>query len=367
MTIKLTAAAKWYREEPHQIAAFNWLQEQLTKKQVDYFAELYRSAAEDKPVYDNTWDGVYAAAKNCGAKFPECVAAQWALESSWGQHTSGTHNYFGLKGKGGTVTDTREFIDGKWVTIKDGFINFTDLYSCVQYLVNRWYKDFDGYQGVNRATSRNECAKLLVKEGYGTDPNYADKLMQIMDRQIGSAQVKPDNKILNVPYFYQLDNQSGQGYRECFSSSCAMIASYFGLVETDDQYNKIRNQFGDTTESTAQLKTLQSLGLTTAFSTSGTAQILEKYIDECIPIAVGWLHHGNVSAPSGGGHWTCCIGYDKDSFYFHDPYGKADMVKGGYISTSNTSGKSVKYNRKDWLRRWEIDGKRTGWYIIAKP
>jgi hypothetical protein len=43
------------------------------------------------------------------------------------------------------------------------------------------------------------------------------------------------------------------------------------------------------------------------------------------------------------------------------------MVKGGYISTSSTAGKSVKYNRKDWLRRWEIYGKGTGWYIIAKP
>jgi hypothetical protein len=185
MTIKLIDAAKYYKELPHQLAAWNWLQDQLTKEQLDEFAELYRSAVDPKPAYQNTWNGIRQAALDAGAKFPEVVAAQWALESGWGKHTpgTGTHNYFGLKGKGGTVVDTQEYIDGQWVTIKDGFINFPDLYSCVQYLVNRWYKDFDGYQGVNRAANRNECAKLLVKEGYATDPDYADKLMQIMDRE----------------------------------------------------------------------------------------------------------------------------------------------------------------------------------------
>ena len=38
---------------------------------------------------ENSWGGVKAAAKKAGAKFPEVVAAQWALESAWGEHTSG--------------------------------------------------------------------------------------------------------------------------------------------------------------------------------------------------------------------------------------------------------------------------------------
>lgn len=54
MTIKLIDAAKYYKELPHQLAAWNWLQEQLTKKQLDEFAELYRSAVDPKPVYQTT-------------------------------------------------------------------------------------------------------------------------------------------------------------------------------------------------------------------------------------------------------------------------------------------------------------------------
>jgi hypothetical protein len=52
-------------------------------------------------------------------------------------------------------------------------------------------------------------------------------------------------KVLPVPYEYQLDNQSGTGYRECFSSTCAMICRYYGKVKSDDEYNKIRAEYGD--------------------------------------------------------------------------------------------------------------------------
>lgn len=182
-TIKLTDAAKYYREEPHQIAAWNALQGLLTPEQVNDFAELYRAAPRpsEAPV-GNTWDGVAAAAKAAGAKFPELVAAQWALESGWGKHLSGQHNYFGLKGSG-TSTATKEFINGKWVIITDSFIDFPDLATCVQYLVDRWYKDFKRYQGVNRGADRNAAARLLVAEGYATDPQYAEKLIRLMDQQ----------------------------------------------------------------------------------------------------------------------------------------------------------------------------------------
>jgi flagellum-specific peptidoglycan hydrolase FlgJ len=36
------------------------------------------------------------------------------------------------------------------------------------------------FKGVNRATTAEECARLLVTEGYATDPQYAEKLIRIM-------------------------------------------------------------------------------------------------------------------------------------------------------------------------------------------
>jgi hypothetical protein len=372
MTINMLDAATYFRGLDHQVRAFRWLNTELTEKQKEEFARLYRNPelnqppAQVKPV-ENTWDGVLKYAKKAGAKFPEVVAAQWALESGYGKHTSGQNNFFGLKGSGSSV-GTKEFINGKWVEIKASFIDFPDIASCIQYLVDRWYKDYGSFKGVNRASNRNECAHLLVKERYATDPNYATKLIQIMDRELGKPPVGPaviNEKILSVPYFYQLDNESGKGFRECFSSSCAMIAAFYGKVKSDDEYNRIRKNFGDTTDSMAQLKTLRHLGLTAKFINNGNAAVIENEIRNGRPIAVGWLHQGSVSKPSGGGHWSIIRGFTPTHFVHGDPYGEADMVRGGYVSTKPKAGDGIRYSRKNWLRRWEVDGANTGWAILV--
>jgi hypothetical protein len=368
MSIKLTEAAEYFKKEQHQIDAWNWLQNQVNPKVLEEFAVKYRTPYKQAATEVNTWDGVYEIAKKAGSLYPEVVAAQWALESGWGQHMSGKNNAFGLKGSG-TNVNTQEFINGKWVTIKDGFLDFPDIETCVTYLVDRWYKDYKSFKGVNRAKNRNECAELLVKEGYATDPAYSIKLIQIMDQKLGTLKINTTNlvasKTLNVPYFYQLDNQSGTGYRECFSSSCAMIASYYGLVKSDDEYNVIRAKYGDTTNKDAQLAALRSLGLKATFITNGNSVLLENEIRNGRPVAVGWLHQGSVNYPTGGGHWTCCIGFTPDVFVHNDPNGEADMLNGGYVSHSASRGKGVKYSKKNWLRRWECDGKNTGWAILV--
>ena len=129
--------------------------------------------------FNNTWEGIQAAARYFGAKYPEVVAAQWALESSWGKHTSGNHNYFGLKGDGAVVI-TKEFINGKWITLKDGFIDFPSLDACVEYLVTRWYKNYKQFKGINNAPDRYAAALMLKKQGYATDPTYPEKLSRLM-------------------------------------------------------------------------------------------------------------------------------------------------------------------------------------------
>jgi hypothetical protein len=136
--------------------------------------------------YDNTWAGVASAAKAAGALYPELVAAQWALESGWGKKTSGKNNYFGIKGSG-TKHNTQEFEGGKFVTINAEFEDFDSLYDCVVYLVERWYKNWKQYKGVNTAASKEAGARHLVKEGYATDPAYAEKLIKLM-RDHGTGQ-----------------------------------------------------------------------------------------------------------------------------------------------------------------------------------
>ena len=366
--IRLIDLFRYYKRLGHQDAAIEELEAAinasapgLLARDQDWYS-TWSAAVEPPASYDNDWNGITAAAAVAGAKFPEVVAAQWALESGWGKHTSGQHNYFGLKG-GGTSTTTREFLDGQWVTITDSFIDFPSMAACVEYLVSRWYKDYRQHKGVNRADDRNECARLLVAEGYATDPKYAEKLIAIMDSQLG----KLGERILDVPYEYQLDNASGTGYRECFSSTCAMIAKYHGQVDSDDEYNIIRARFGDTTDAQAHVKALRSMGFDARFRTDCSAATLEAEIDAGRPVAVGWLHQGRVTAPTGGGHWTCVIGYTEDTIVHNDPNGEADMINGGYIGNSATLGAHVEYSRKNWLRRWEADGASTGWAILVRP
>ena len=138
----------------------------------------------------NTWDGFLAHARKSGAKFPELVAAQWALESGYGQHLAGKNNIFGLKGSGGTMSTTQEYVNGEWVTIRDGFIDFPSRAACIDYLIKVWYFDYKGYKGVNNAATVEDAAYMLKAEGYATDPTYPEKLIRILKEKGAITNVK---------------------------------------------------------------------------------------------------------------------------------------------------------------------------------
>jgi hypothetical protein len=157
--------------------------------------------------------------------------------------------------------------------------------------------------------------------------------------------------LLRVPYFSQNDNASGTGYRECFSSSCAMVAAFYGKVTGDDAYNKIRAQFGDSTNSEAQIATLRHLGLSARLVTNCTAAFLEGALAAGRPVPVGWLHKGPSTAPTGGGHWTVVIG----------------CTPTDWIHNDHSGGAGIHYSRKNWGRRWEADGPATGWALDVRP
>jgi GH24 family phage-related lysozyme (muramidase) len=169
---------------------------------------------------------------------------------------------------------------------------------------------------------------------------------------------------LKVPYEYQLDN-GPTGYRECFSSSCAMVARYWNKIAGDYEYNRIRRQFGDTTDPQAQLLTLKTLGLRATFEMEGTTAVLENLLRSGLPTPVGWLHRGPVTAPSGGGHWTVVSGFTPTHFIHQDPNGEANTQNGGYLNSNK--GANVAYSRSNWLRRWLVDGPASGWYLKIRP
>jgi GH24 family phage-related lysozyme (muramidase) len=181
--------------------------------------------------------------------------------------------------------------------------------------------------------------------------------------QKGAPQPQQQGVLLRVPHEAQNDNRSGTGYRECFSSSAAMVAKFYGKVSGDDAYNKIRARFGDTTDAQAQIKAMHSLGLAARLQTNCNAATIDTELQAGRPVMVGWLHKGPVGAPTGGGHWSVIIGATSDAYIHNDPNGEADMVNGGYVN--HTKGAGIAYSRKNWLRRWEVDGPGTGWAMLV--
>lgn len=168
---------------------------------------------------------------------------------------------------------------------------------------------------------------------------------------------------LKVPYCDQLQMADGQGWRECFTASSAMLAMYWGKAPNEDVYDRLRTRYGDSTSSEAQLDALRSLGLQANFLTDGTAAMLQAEIDAGRPVAVGWLCDGPVSDPSGGGHWSVIIGYDDTGFFINDPYGNCDLVNGGYLSHHDGAG--LHYSTKNWLPRWRVGGSG-GWMLTCR-
>ena len=209
-------------------------------------------------------------------------------------------------------------------------------------------------------------AALMLYVNAGTPAEPGLRRRREKEAKLWGIPTKATSILLKVPYEYQNDNTSGTGYRECFSSSCAMIARYHGKVKNDDEYNAIRSKFGDTTLAEAQLAALRSLGLQARYVSNCAPGLLESELRQGRPVAVGWLHKGPAQSPSGGGHWSVIIGFtDADHWIVNDPNGEADLINGGYVS--NKGGAGILYSKERFNRRWMPDGAATGWALLVKP
>jgi GH24 family phage-related lysozyme (muramidase) len=174
---------------------------------------------------------------------------------------------------------------------------------------------------------------------------------------------------LQVPWYAQMDSADrAQAARMCFSSSNAMLLQYLkpGTLKGangDDQYLKRVQQYGDTTDPTAQIRALSSFGIRAKFTKVAGFADLEQQISRGVPVPCGFLHRGPASAPSGGGHWLIVVGYDRDHLIVHDPFGEADLING---TTLGGVARFARYSRRNFGPRWMVEGANTGWAVIAE-
>lgn len=179
-----------------------------------------------------------------------------------------------------------------------------------------------------------------------------------------SSQVQPlpRNPLVAVPYFPQLDN-GPEGYRQCQTSAIAMILSYLQVpgIHDDLDYLKVVNRYGDTTRQQAHQLALRALDVRARFVQNMTVAQAQAEIRAGLPVAMGILHRGPVTAPSGGGHWIVAYGFTDKAWIVHDPYGELDLVNGGWTAQGGLHGMQQAYSFKNTNPRWLIEGPASGW------
>ncbi|MBG0871895.1 glucosaminidase domain-containing protein [Burkholderia sp. 9777_1386] len=124
-----------------------------------------------------------ACAKRTGVPASVTVA-QAALESSWGRRAPGM-NLFGIKADAswrGPVTSqpTHEVVNGQTITITANF----RAYSTWQGSIDDHAAFLTGnprYRPAFACKTGPEFARAIAAAGYATDPQYADKLISIMN------------------------------------------------------------------------------------------------------------------------------------------------------------------------------------------
>jgi GH24 family phage-related lysozyme (muramidase) len=249
----------------------------------------------------------------------------------------------------GFATITRELEARNWQAVPQALLLYRDPGSAVE-------------AGLLR---RRRAEAALWQRPVSQPSNAHEETPATKKLPLPEADVKAENHFpnpLKVPYCDQELMADQEGYRECFSASSAMLAIFWGKEANENTYDQLRARYGDSTSSEVQLAALRSLGLEADFHTDGTPEKLKAEIDAGRPVAVGWLHHGPASAPSGGGHWIVIIGYDTNGFFVNDPEGNCDLVNGGYISQHDGAG--LHYSYANWLPRWQVDG-TGGWYLAS--
>ena len=174
-------------------------------------------------------------------------------------------------------------------------------------------------------------------------------------------------------YYRQLDLPNGP--RMCFTSAAAMVAGFYKKVDSQEEYNRIRARFGDSTSVMAQVKALTSLGLQVRYVQDADASDIEAEIDDGRPVLVGWLHAGDLlrgeppmCSSDTCGHWSVIHGYsgrysNDSEWLMSDPMGVPDMAHGGHNPA--LSGYRVRVRQAEFHQRWQVDGPHSGWAIFV--
>lgn len=254
---------------PDAIAKVQALSEEAKLQGLEAGGRLSGNAAK--------WAEFYDYGKNSGAKFPEVVSAQFALESGWGKHLAARNNFFGLKGVAGmdvTVSNTREVYGGQDTYIDAPFVNFDTPLDSVKYLTKLWYKDYKGYKGINNAGNAIQAAAMLKQQGYATDPVYAESLQRLI-RENKKTTEKVAKGSVTYPEGTYMSPSSGSTGLSSGSTSAGRIngeANAAPQMSMDQMISQLSSQIAQINSSRSGASTSSSVAPAAAPSGADVAQ-----------------------------------------------------------------------------------------------
>lgn len=150
--------------------------------------EIQQEAQRNKQVFITTI-APQAQAMQRAYNVPASITiAQAILESNWGtsQLASQYHNLFGIKGTGPNSQrlSTKEYVNGRWIVTTGSFKVYDSWAESIkdhtQLMVNGTDNNHANYTGVTHAANYKEAAIALQRAGYATDPDYAAKLINVI-------------------------------------------------------------------------------------------------------------------------------------------------------------------------------------------
>ena len=127
------------------------------------------------------------------------------------------------------------------------------------------------------------------------------------------------------------------------------------------EYLETVEQYGDTTDASAQVKALRSYGLDVEFVTDASWETLEDQIARAT-----WSRWRAAYArvlTLGRRPLVRCGGHE-DGVVVNDLWAKP--TRGWRLRQLITAGQSVNHSREHWGPRWLVEGPASGWAIIAK-
>lgn len=166
---------------------------------------------------------------------PSVCIAQAALESGWNLEAK---TLFGIKGKGNNLK-TVEYINGKYETVTASF----KAYPTIAAAVHGYYElitTATRYSGACNNYDYIDTARKIKAGGYATDPDYADKVIKIIQNY---GLTKYDNR--NALKASETPNETETGKTESATESAtANRAENLEAVARD----VIRGKYGNGAE-----------------------------------------------------------------------------------------------------------------------